>query len=213
MKPGADRDLRLFLWFLIGCIAVVTVALLLADKATAEFGDARLDAVASAFASRPVTVTCASAEEDGIFNVAWGYVLEPLNEQTVAHIFDEACAGALAIDEDTDSATDYMKAIGAATLIHESYHLRIVKGNGDEALTECRSMRHYDVVLRKLGASEGTVDRLMPLMLLNHWRLRALTEDWNNKPGSSIFGKPASYHRSGCDMPLRFDRYLGFPPR
>lgn len=186
--------------------------LLVADNATAEFGDARLDEVASSFASRPVTVVCASEEEDSTFVWAWGYVLEPINVQTSTHIFDEACVGALAIDEDSDEATDYMKAIGAATLVHESYHLRITKGNGDEALTECRAMRHYDVALRKLGASEETIARLMPLMLLNHWRLRAISEDWHNQPGASIFGKPATYHRSGCDMPRRFDRYIGFPP-
>ena len=191
--------------------ALVLSALLLAPSVGAEFQNASLSQVASAFASRPVVVVCRSEAEDDVLNWAWGYVHVPTAEQKQTVIVDEACRGAIAIATDSPDATDYMKAIGAAVITHESYHLRRIGGNQDEARTECRAMRHFDIALVKLGATQAVMDRLMPIMLVNSWRLRAITEGWAD--GSSWFGSTPTYHRPGCDMPRRYDRYLGFPPR
>jgi len=192
---------------------IIVLLFLTSTAATAQFSSPLLNNVSTSFASRSVTIDCRSAEEDGTFNYAWGYVKIPLEKQKKAYIFDEACTGALDIKNNDPKSTDFMKSIGAAVIVHESYHLRITKGNLSEARTECRAMRHYDIALAKLGATQEVMDKLMPIMLINHWRLRAITEHLNRQPVNIIFGRVPSYHQPNCQMPLRYDRYLGFPPR
>jgi len=183
---------------LLAVVASMVILVLVPTGAIAKFRPTSLSEVASAFASRPVSVECRSVKEDSIFDWAWGYVWAPTSRSTVTYIFDEACVGALAIGSDISEITDFMKAIGAEVLVHEAYHLKRVPGNQNEALTECRAMRHYDVVLRMLGASDATMDRLMPIMLINHLYIR------------SVFPE---YNLEWCRIPVRYDRWRGNPPR
>lgn len=189
---------------LIAAVAVVVAVAITGTTNVSAPGAAtrptELSQLASVFANRYVKVQCETTEENpqlGI-NGAWGYVFVPTSQQGVTYVWDEACKGALAIASDDPVVTDYMKVNGIETIVHEAYHLRRVKGNQDEALTECRAMRHYDIAFRLMGASEKVLDRLMPLALLDHWRFRA---------------RIPRYNRKGCDMPLRYDKWFGYPPR
>lgn len=173
----------------------------------------RLKKVASVFANRQVYVWCRTKEDDGTLSTAWGYVYVPTAKQPYTTIDRDACNGALDIRDDNPRTSDFLKGIGAAVLVHESYHLRDIPGNQDEARTECRAMRHYDVVLRLLGASDAMMDRLMPIMLIQHWYLRAWSEHRHWRNIDNPWDSQPTYHRPGCKMPLRYDRWRGFPPR
>lgn len=179
-------------------LALATIAALAFPQVSvATFSPDALSQVASAFASRKVKVICESAAEDSILAEAWGYVWVPPGEQNETYIHQFACKGAQAIASDDPSVSDWSKAVGAEVLVHESYHLKRVRWNTSEAITECRAMRHYDVVLAKLGASEAEVYRLMPLMLLDHYRLGEFAPE---------------YAKPSCGIPKRYDKYRGKYP-
>lgn len=169
-----------------------------APIAHATYSDPTLDGVASAIAHRPVTVNCATEEEDPILITAWGYVWVPTSAQKETTIHEKLCRGMLAIASDSPDISDYYKALGADVITHEAFHLRRVRGNENEAVTECRAMQHYDQTLIALGATSAVIARLMPLMLINHFRLRAKYDEYN---------------RRVCKVPRRYNRYIGFPDR
>lgn len=169
-----------------------------------------LSKIVSAFALRPVKVECRTEVEDPILVDAWGYVYVPTSKQRITFVRASACRGALDIATDAQCdpergitvpevcSTDFTKAIGAMVLVHEAYHLRRVPNNQNEAITECRAMRHYDVALRLLGATDVVMDRLMPIMLQQHAYLRA---------------RVPAYNWERCGFPERYDRWRGYPPR
>lgn len=177
-----------------------TVFLALAPSADARWQNPTLDAFASHWSQRPVHVECSSTEEDPMLfyeNLNYwslGYVFKPTGFQNETFVWDGACLGALAIDLDVPEIDDHMKVIGFSAVLHESFHLKRVKGNEDEAITECRAMQNYDKALVSLGAEESTVNRLMPLALLEHFSFRA---------------QVPRYNRASCHMPRRYHKYLG----
>jgi len=139
-----------------------------------QWGHPLLNRVASAFASRPVSIKCRPEIDDSVLSWAYGYVYYPTYQQKWATLENLVCFGALAIKSDTPDITDWNKAIGVAVLIHESYHLRRYKdvtASSIEAATECRAMGHYDIGLLKLGANQTELARLMPVLLNFHLRL------------------------------------------
>jgi len=199
---------------------IIAAVVLLAASAGAVVGiaassggnpNARLDQVASSFANHPIRVRCRTSAVDPTFESAWGYVNTPVDQQTEAFIQQAACLGAAAIADDDPAQSDFMKAIGAAVLVHESFHLSRQPGVNSESITECRAFLHYDVVLLRLGASPEVVSRLMPLMIIIHYRLTTRTE-WLSHHGGilgGLFGGTPSYYRPTCGMPDRYYPYTG----
>jgi len=164
-----------------------------AASVQAEFQVPLLDQVASAFASRPVFIKCKNGKEDSTLSWAAGYVYTPASEQKFATLRDYYCLGALAIDLDNPEFDDNLKSFAAGLLVHEAYHLKRVRYNENEAWTECRAMRHYDIVLYKLGAEPETIDRLMPIMLSDYY----------------TFGMDhPEYLLKGCKRPARYSKWF-----
>jgi hypothetical protein len=162
--------------------------------AQAEWGATPLNTVASQFATRPVTVVCRTEEEDEILVWAWGYVEWPPFPPYTTYINEYACLGALAIDLDVPEVTDGQKVLGLIVLLHESFHLRPVRGASDEGVTECRAFHNYDKALRALGAEPEVVDRLMPRAIARHFYfVRQIPE----------------YDLKSCRTPKRYQVWLG----
>ena len=162
--------------------------------AQAEWYAAPLNAVASQFATRPVTTVCRNEVEDEIFVWAWGYVKWPPLPPYTAYLHENACFGALAIDLDVPEVTDGQKVLGLVVLLHESFHLRPVRDASDETVTECRAFQNYDKGLRALGAEPEVVDRLMPRAIARHFYfVRQIPE----------------YDLKSCRTPKRYQVWLG----
>ncbi len=172
----------------------VLAAAIFAPVANAEWRADPLDRVASYFAARPVEVLCRNEEEDSVFIYAWGYVENPVSLATNTKLHEKACLGALAIDLDVPEVADWQKALGVETLLHEAFHLRRVRNNQSEKITECRAFRNYDRGLRRLGAEPGVIDRLMPLAIAHHF--------W-------FMHESPTYDYRRCDVPDRYSRWLG----
>lgn len=168
------------------CLVIMGVVV---GNVSAESKPTALGEVASAFASRPVAVVCRSMVEDPTFVEAWGYVYAPAEDQYELYMHQTLCRSSLAVDLDAPGVSDRYKALGAAVLTHEAYHLRRLPLNNNEAKTECRAMRHYDVALALLGAEPETITRLLPLMLKEHFYLIA---------------QVPAYGLKGCSVPARY---------
>lgn len=176
----------------VATLIALLCAFALPVESSAEFGANTLNRVATFFAQRPVIVKCRTEVEDNTLSWAWGYVEIPTRKQNYTVMVSEACLGALAIDNDVDEISDYYKVVGASVLVHESFHLRDIKNNENEAITECRAMRNYDITLIALGAEPETVERLMPLIVLDHYIF--------------VRENPA-YNLEGCKYPERYVQY------
>jgi hypothetical protein len=185
------------LWYGVFALALAALAFLLfAPLASSRTTYPSLNAVASTFAMRPVSVLCYGADEPGSpYDLgAWGYVRKPLRKAHRAHLDADLCDGALDINgADTEV---WQRALGVLVLVHESYHLRRWGAAGDEAKVECKAIRHVKVGARMLGASESTVEELWPFALASHYRL-AEFRVWltDERP----------YYDPDCDVPPLFD--------
>lgn len=159
-------------------LIALACAFALAPAAQA-FGDPRLDALASKFAMRPVTIECLTEEEDSTLSYAWGYTYLYWDKAVV----DAAlCNAALAIaDGAPEREPDWRMAVAVLVLVHESYHMRHWDLRHSEAAVECRAIRHTRVAMRLLGADERLADRLMPWALATHWRIGAVAPEYNSK--------------------------------
>ena len=147
---------------------VVSGALFFSGAATGGFASHKLDAVATSFAKRYIYAKCRTPQEDWILNFAYGYVSKPAATAHYMVLADDVCIGALAIDQDLPLIPDRQKADGVAVLVHEAMHMKNMKNNENEAVTECRAMRNYDYTLLRLGAEPEVIDRLMPVMYQRH---------------------------------------------
>lgn len=200
---------------LLGIAVVIVLGSLAVTSASAWYAHPNLSKVASTFANRNVRVVCMGTEEDPekvLGTYAWGYTYIPTSKEKYTYIYEKLCAGALAIASNDPNVSDFYKAVGTATIVHEAYHLKRTRWNQNEAVTECRAMRHYDYALRMLGATDEQMKVLMPIMLIDSWRLRAWSEEDSHRSGPFGLTSP-SYNRPGCDMPSRYDQYLGYPDR
>lgn len=181
---------RLLLAALVGILTVAIWPL----AGQAEYANPLLDQVASAFALRPVTVKCRTAAEDPYLNYAWGYVFSPTRTAKYTVLDEKVCAGALAVATDDPAVSDWQKSLGVEVLVHESYHLKNVKGAENEAITECRAFRHYDYGFLALGATREELVRIMPLAIGRHYLFIAYVPE---------YGLPY------CKMPPRYWQYIG----
>jgi hypothetical protein len=147
----------------------------------------RLEAAASAIAGRPLTVLCYRHGEPGdpLLWGAWAYVA--LFSSTV-NLSDEACNGALAIG-DHDLATPLVEqALGALSLTHESFHLKLdlpFARRASEGQTECRAVKRVRQTMLELGATPALADELLPWALAVHFKKTTLSKayDW---PGCRV---------------------------
>ena len=113
-----------------------------------------LDALASHWAQRSVTVECPATEEtwnaDPRGYDAFGYIWPDANWTRVEpHVCAEALKAA-----DENGITD--AAIAAAILIitHESWHLRLWPWRMDEGRVECQAIRHFRQSVEMLGVTD-----------------------------------------------------------
>lgn len=168
-------------------LAVMALLCVLAYAPAATAGDdplgpltqaaeyAPLAAVASVFSMQPVVVTCPPRGDDWILDYeAWGYVYLVVPE---IHIGKYLCDAALHITDPSYGLA--RRAIAALVLVHEAFHLRKQWGSrGDEALTECKAIRHFRVGAQLLGASPELATQLRSYALAFHWRLAARHQDY-----------------------------------
>lgn len=163
----------------LAVVVAAVLALIVAASAHATTSDARIDAVASTFAQQRVQVLCYEKGEPDApeWYGAWGYVR--LHEP-VEHMAPEVCAGALGLLNQDPAVPDWQKALGAMVLTHESYHLRkSLSDRGNEARTQCRTIRHVRYAMLMLGATEEQSQTLMGFALALHWRLAANVPKYN----------------------------------
>jgi hypothetical protein len=166
-------------------LLAVASACLLPAAAAAEYEDAKLGEVASVFAMQPVTVTCASADEDWTFAFAWGYVQPGV---PVVHLDSYLCDAIVDVNSKRFGAK--RKALAVMVLVHESYHLRESWGGaGSESETQCAAIRHVRVGAQFLGASYSFA-----------MRLRDLAVGWHDQLGADH----PEYGLAGCKVPRAF---------
>jgi len=157
----------------IRCFLAVSACALsfaaLAATARGENEYPKLNVVASVFAMKPVRIVCPTHDEqkiDPIWQVAWGYTFAGID---VAWIDTNLCNAALNVNGRSRPA--WMRAIAILVLVHESYHMRDVSWNGNEAKVECAAIRHWGYAAKMLGATEETVKELEGWAQAFHWRL------------------------------------------
>lgn len=187
-RPGAVKRLLLVVAVLLAAIALPAAA------APTWYTSPALVAASSWLAQRDVGVRCyASEEPDSPWgHDAWGYVRKPLGKARLAHLDGRLCAGALEVN---GALPDWQRALGVLVLTHESYHLRRWGAAGDEAKVECRAIRHWRVVARRLGATEPTIAELWPSALAAHYELAGYVDWFGDKP----------YEDPTCDVPPLFE--------
>jgi hypothetical protein len=175
----------------LSCVLLAAAAFAAAGRPAAAQprvnDEPRLAAVASAIAGRPLTVLCYRHGEPGdpLLWGAWGYV--GLFSFSV-NLSKEACDGALAIVERDVSTPLIEQALGALSLTHESFHLRLAlpfASRASEAQTECRAVKRVQQTMLELGASPALADQLLPWALAVHFKKTTLSKayDW---PGCRV---------------------------
>lgn len=157
-------------------IILALLALALPSSARGEFPPppelhyAALDQAASAIAKRDVTVRCptdAEADEDGVLlGGAWGYVWFSFGEPAVDYTIVKPyiCADALRLAE----VDEWDAALAVLVIVHESWHLREIKHNESEAVTECRAIKSFERGVMLLGGSARLARNLLGEALAIH---------------------------------------------
>ena len=172
-------------------LASAVVCLTLTAPAQAQ-SHSRLNQWASIFAMRQVTVQCSDQKtwsDDEIADGGWAYVpVGPPMSSVAAHTVAAplVCAGALAISEGRRATPPWQMALGALTLLHEAYHLRIWNHRLDEGRVNCQAIRHLKIGVRLLGGSQQLANDLLPYALSIYWQLAV---------------KAPAYHWKRCRVP------------
>jgi len=189
MSRGPDRDFRIFAW-----IVALTLMLLIvfAHDARASWQDARLNAIASWLAGRPVRVKCLDAQESRSDKVialgASAYVAGRVDRRgrwwpSRVTVFKDGICQRLwnALEGDASRWSARSLAWAVLVLTHESGHLRAAPWSGSEAETECWAVQHVQAVGRRLG-----IEALELLQSLVNEQHRML---------------PGAYQQPGCIVP------------
>jgi hypothetical protein len=163
--------------------AVLLTALALAAPTAAYDRPPLLERVAAAFALRPAEVRCPSMTEwinDPIWGRSWltpqrtwGYT-DMVSEYVVLQ--PDLCAGAAAITNPEVPAWE--RAVGALTLVHEAYHLRLWTYRRNEGKVECRAIQSFTQAAQLLGASPDLANDLLPYALAAHARMTKLIPEY-----------------------------------
>lgn len=136
-----------------------------------------LNKLASTFAMRPVSIHCASPNDDVRLGDAWGYTfIYP--EWNYAMVQEALCNSVIALIAGF-AYDDWQVALAVLVIVHESYHLRRWALRANEAAVECRAIRHWTVAMRLLGVAKETITRLKPWALAAHWRQEVVAPQYN----------------------------------
>ena len=177
---------------IIALVALVAVAAWSGIAASVATGSVKksgpLVTVASVIAQRPVQVVCGNKERDATFNWAWGYVWVPTSKATQMHLDSRLCGALYDLVAELQPCkggdichiprySDWWKAEAAAVITHEAFHMRRI---------------------RAFGASDFVMQRLMPLMVLDHYKLAAAYPEYNRG-------------NVRCRTPKRYDEWLSEP--
>lgn len=152
----------------------------------------RLEPAASAIAGRPLTVLCYrhGEPEDPLLWGAWGYV--GLFGSAI-NLSEEACDGALAIGDRDVSTPLVVQALGALSLTHEAFHLKLdlpFARRASEGQTECRAVKRVRQTMLELGATPELADALQPWALAVHFKKTTMSK---------------AYDWPGCRVPVFYD--------
>jgi hypothetical protein len=136
--------------------------------------------LASKIAGQTLEVRCYEHHEadDPLDSGAWAYVYLA---SPVVYLSKESCDGALALASGS-MAPLWQQALGALTLTHEAYHLKLALPlwrRGSEAQTECRAVKRVRQSIVELGASEALADAVLPWALAEHFKLTGLAPEYD----------------------------------
>lgn len=142
--------------FLIVVTGLLCVAFYFAGRANAaNYNDTRLDAVATAIAGHPVTVTCADTTRDWVADEdaahltfeADGYTF--VGGQPIIWLAPRVCATLEALlAHPAAQVGPYWVALAVKTILHESTHQ---SGVLDERTTDCKALAILPTWLPKFG--------------------------------------------------------------
>ena len=138
----------------LAALVAAVVALGAFNSFRVSTDERRLGEVASAIAGRDVSVRCQGFFSE-LIDVAWrgGSVqFDASGEPADSAFLTRARCRALARLADGDEHTVAEAARGVETLAHEAYHLR---GEVNEAVTQCYGLQTMKFAARKLGATPG----------------------------------------------------------
>lgn len=130
-----------------------------------------LDALASVFSMRPVQIHCTRVQDDWLLGRAWGYtVVKP--EWNFAVMQAPLCNAAIQLAAGMP-VKGWLAALSVLVLVHESYHMRRWDLRANEAVVECRAIRHWQAGMRLLRVPQATIEGLKPWALAEHFRQEA----------------------------------------
>lgn len=149
-----------------GLVAAILFSLLVwaaigVASAKAAYSDTRLDAIASAIAGKPVTVSCGSDESDWTttektagytFNVdGFTYVSRP-----TIYLSPRICDTIEAdLHEGPTAVGDYWNGLAVKVFIHEATHQALA--SSDEGLVECQAFKNVRLYAPLFGYTKTVV--------------------------------------------------------
>jgi hypothetical protein len=150
-------------------LLVIVCSLVFVTTANAWTHDRKLDNLSSVFSQRPMTVQCASKEEDPMLIQAWGYT--PRVPSRWVRVEDKLCVAAL-----DPFADPLWRGLAISVIIHESYHQRLSwSARLNEGKVECQAIRHFRVGAQMLDATAEEATALLPYALF--WYFQETTID------------------------------------
>ncbi len=123
---------------------------------------------------------------DAVFALwgAWGYVEITQADHATVRRFVLEEAEAIAEHRPSPSGDEWAQALSVLVLVHEAWHLRDIKNNDNEAVTECRAIKTFPKAVVWLGG---------PPQLANSLLAEAL---WIHR-----YGMDSRYRLKSCKLP------------
>jgi hypothetical protein len=147
--------------------------------------------LASTIAKRPVTVRCPTPDEEKadteLQGGTWGYVWFPDFTTPVDYMIvrSQICVDALSLANGVIPADEWGAALAVLVITHESWHLRLIKGNRNEKVTECRAIKSFErAVILLTNSAQLARNLLGEALAIHHWWLGA------------------AYHLKSCKLPV-----------
>lgn len=138
-----------------------------------------LDELATTFAMRPYSIHCPTLEAweaDPNADRAWGYTYLFWDFAVLDPMLCDAALDVAGKDAGSVPSPDWARALAVSVIVHEGYHGRLWHGRANEALVECKAVRHWTVAMRMLGVGEAAIAELNGWALALHWRLVRLND-------------------------------------
>lgn len=163
-------------WIIPGAlIALVMFALVFVAGARASYGDARLNAVASAVAGHPVVVSCGSgAGEWSNTEKSAGLTFEvdgftTASQSNVIYLAPRICDTLEAdFTAGPNAVGDFWNGLAIKTIIHESVHQR---GVLDESVTDCTALSLVQTYAPSFGYAKTITQKVIASKLVKGKRV------------------------------------------